>query len=99
MNNVFTPTRPQPLPDALGRELATVVAADVFRNTPVNEEVAQPFKNVLAREPLGDIDRQTFPGELVHDCQPSASGSADHRMYDPRLGNSSRCDRDGSAAA
>jgi hypothetical protein len=33
----------------------------------VNEQVAQPFENVLAREPLGDIDRQAFPSELVHD--------------------------------
>jgi hypothetical protein len=56
---------PQPLPDTLGRNLTPVVAADVFRNTPVNEQVTQPLENVFAREPLGDIDRQALPSELV----------------------------------
>jgi hypothetical protein len=35
----------------------------------VDEQVSQPLENVLAREPLGNIDRQAFPGELVHDCE------------------------------
>ena len=65
----------------------------------MSEQVAQPLENVLAREPLGDIDRQALPSERVHDCQPSASGSACHRRCGPRLGNSSRRDRDASAAA
>ena len=55
----------------------------MFRHTPVDEEVAQPFENVLAREPLADIDRQALPSELVHDCQPSAYGSAGHRLSEP----------------
>jgi len=63
----FYANSPQPLPDALGRELAPVGTADVLRNTPVNEQVAQPFENIFAREPSGDIDRQALPSELVHD--------------------------------
>ena len=43
---------PQPLPDALGRELWAVVAADVVRHTLADEQVAQPLENVLARQPL-----------------------------------------------
>jgi hypothetical protein len=39
----------------------------VFRHTPVDEQVAQPFENILAREPLGDIDRQALPSELIRD--------------------------------
>ena len=90
---------PQPLPHALSGELASVVATDVFRRTHMDEQIAQMFQHVLAREPLGSIDRQALPSELVHDCQPSASESVGHRRYDPRLGNSSRHDCDGSAAA
>jgi hypothetical protein len=82
-----------------GDDLDGPGAADVFRDPTVDEQVAQPLENILAGEPLGDIDRQTLPSELVHDCQPSASGSGGHRTFDPRLGNSSRHGRDGSAAA
>jgi hypothetical protein len=41
----------------------------MFRHTPVNEQVTQPLENVFTREPLGDIDRQALPSELVHDRQ------------------------------
>jgi hypothetical protein len=51
----------------------------------MDEQVTQPLENILNREPLGDIDHQALSSEIVHDCQPSASGSADHRRCDRRL--------------
>ncbi len=49
----------------------------------------EPPENVLAREPLGDIDREALTSELVHDRQPSASESAGHRRYSRPLGANS----------
>ncbi len=59
----------QPLPDSLRRELAPVVAADVFRDAATHEQVAEPLEDVLARELPGDIDREALTGVLVHDRQ------------------------------
>jgi hypothetical protein len=47
-------------------ELASVIAADVLRNSTPYEQVASSFKHILAGKPPGNIDRQAFSGVLVH---------------------------------
>jgi hypothetical protein len=39
----------------------------MIRHTLADEQVTQPLENVLAGEPLGDIDRQTLPSKFVHE--------------------------------
>lgn len=41
----------------------------MVRHAPMNEQVAQAFQDVLAREPLCYVDCQTFTGKLIHKCQ------------------------------
>jgi hypothetical protein len=59
----------------------------MFRHTPVDEQVTQPLENVFTREPLGDIDRQALPSELVHDRQhpdrPAIGCAVDHEVIAP----------------
>jgi hypothetical protein len=38
-------------------------ATDVFRHTPVDEQIVQTFETILARDPLGNVDRQALPSE------------------------------------
>ncbi len=52
---------PKPLPNSLCRELAAVVAADVFRDASTHEEVAESLQYVLARELPSNVDRQALP--------------------------------------
>ena len=79
---------PQPLPDALGRELSRE-SLRIFSGTPL--QMNRSLETIFACELLGDIDREAPPSELVHDRQPSASGSAGPRKYGrPRGKNSIR---------
>ena len=79
----------QPFTDALGRELAPVITADVIRHTLADEQVTQPLENVLARQPLGNVDRQALPSKLVHDRQhsnrPSIGGTIGHEVVTPYM--------------
>ena len=61
----------------------------MVRHTLADEKIAQSLENVLAREPLGNVDREALPSELIH--EESASESAGHRRYDrPQSRNSIR---------
>ena len=61
----------------------------MIRHTLADEQVAQPLKNVLACQLLGNVDREALTSELVH--KESASESAFHRRYDrPQSRNSIR---------
>lgn len=68
MNKVFTPTL-----DNQSRTLFAVnpgpLSLRIFRHAPMNEQVAQAFQDVLAREPLCYVDCQTFTGKLIHKSQ------------------------------
>jgi hypothetical protein len=47
--------------------------------------------NILAREPLGDIDRQALPSELVHDPlqdRPAIGGAVNHDIRNMPLPSS-----------
>jgi hypothetical protein len=55
----------------------------------MDEQVAQPLENVFAREPLGNVDRQALPSELVHDRQhpdrPAIGGAVGHEVVAPHV--------------
>ena len=59
----------------------------MIRHTLADEQVAQPLENVLARELLGNVDREALPSELVHDRQhpnrPSIGGTVGHKVVTP----------------
>ena len=63
----------KPILGSLRRELAAVVAADVLRDASTQEEVAEPFEHVLARETPGDIDCKALSRVRVHERQPPES--------------------------
>lgn len=48
----------QPLTDSLSGKLRAIVRADELRGTSLNEQVAETFKNILARNPSCDIDHK-----------------------------------------
>ncbi len=39
----------------------------MIRHTLADEQVAQPLENVLARQLLGNENREAFPSELIHE--------------------------------
>ena len=49
----------------------------------MNEQVTQTLENVFTREPLGDIDRQALPSELIHVkwCQPPNLGKMPASLF------------------
>ena len=69
MESVFAPTRPSHSRTRFAVNSLTRVAADVLRDAPTHEEVAESLEYVLGREPPSDADGETLPGVLVHDRQ------------------------------
>ena len=39
----------------------------MIRHTLADEQVAQPLENVLARQLLGNVDREALTSELIHE--------------------------------
>ena len=60
----------QPPPNRLGDELRPVVAADVLRHATDAEQLRQHVDHLLGRDAAIHLQRQAFPGVLVHDRQP-----------------------------
>lgn len=53
----------------MGRELGTVVTANVVRHAAADEQIAQPFQQVLACELPRHINREAFTRVLIDDRQ------------------------------
>ena len=77
-----TPTRPSHSRThlAVNSLPLSLITADVFRHTPVNEPVAQPFENIFVRESLGDIFCGIRSGHTHRPATRSASQDVAHHL-------------------
>jgi len=79
----------QPLPNRLGAELGPIVRSDVVWRAMGNEQLGKQRQHVIAVEPPGDQDRQTFPAELVdhhqHAKYPAVMGAILDEIVGPDM--------------
>jgi hypothetical protein len=62
------PHTAQPLPNRLRRELRAVIGPNMLGRAMLHDELAEPVENVIRSQAAIHVDRETFPGVLIHNC-------------------------------